>query len=305
MNFQQLEYIITIDQLRHFGLAAKKCHVTQPTLSMMVKKLEQELGVLIFDRAQKPIAPTLQGKKIIEQAKVILNQKNYLFEMINEEKEGLSGEVKIGIIPTVAPYLVPLFLQAFTQKYPQLVLTIEEINTAGIIQQLRSGELDIGLLATPLEEPHIKEWPIFYEAFFVYTNEEREGQKRFIYPEEIDLDQLLLLEEGHCLRSQVLNLCQLQKKQAVNFSFKSGSLETLKRLVEVNQGITILPELATRWADKKRIISFKAPVPQREISLVTHTSFIKKSILHCLREEIINQLPIKVRENQKMNVVAI
>ena len=305
MNFQQLTYIIKVDQLRHFALAAKECHVTQPTLSMMIKKLEQELGVLIFDRTQKPIVPTSQGKKVIEQAKVILNQKNYLFELIREEKETIIGEVKIGIIPTVAPYLVPLFLQELTQKYPQLKLTIEELNTDSIIQQLRKGTIDIGLLATPLEEPNIKEWPLFYETFFVYTNKENEGQKKYIYPEEIDLDQLLLLEEGHCLRSQVLNLCQLQKKQATNFSFKSGSLETLKRLVEVNQGITILPELATKWTDKKRIIAFKAPAPQREISLVTHTSFIKNRILQCIQEEIIQQLPEKVRQNQKVNVVAI
>lgn len=303
MNFQQLEYIIEVERTRHFAEAAKKCFVTQPTLSMMIKKLEQELGVMIFDRKQKPIAPTQQGKKIIEQAKIILKQKNQLLETIQQEKETIAGDLRLGIIPTIAPYLIPLFIKSFTTKYPLVNIIAEEINTSLIIEKLKNGHLDIGILATPLEEVNIEEIPIFYEEFFLYGSTDFE--KKFILPEDINLNQLLLLEEGHCLRSQVLNLCHLKEKLKSNFSYKSGSLETLKRLVEKNQGITILPELATRGIDKKRIIQFKQPRPVREVSLVIHKSYIRKKMLDILYEEIEKSLPKKLKENSKKFVVKI
>jgi LysR family hydrogen peroxide-inducible transcriptional activator len=303
MNFQQLEYIIEVERTRHFAEAAKKCFVTQPTLSMMIKKLEQELGVMIFDRKQKPIAPTPQGKKIIEQAKIILKQKNQLLETVQQEKETITGDLRLGIIPTIAPYLIPLFINSFTTKYPSVNIIAEEINTSFIIEKLKNGHLDIGILATPLEETNIEEIPIFYEEFFLYGATDFE--KEFILPEDINLNQLLLLEEGHCLRSQVLNLCHLKEKLKSNFSYKSGSLETLKRLVEKNQGITILPELATKGIDKKRIIQFKQPRPVREVSLVVHKSYIKKKMLDTLYEEITKSLPKKLKENSKKFVVKI
>lgn len=303
MNFQQLEYIIAVEETRHFAEAAKKCFVTQPTLSMMIQRLEQELETMIFDRKQKPIKPTKQGKKIIEQAKVILNQKKLLFQSIQQEKETMEGELHLGIIPTLAPYLIPLFIKKFTAKYPDIKIIAQEINTDTIIEKLKKGNLDIGILATPLEESNIDELPLFYEEFFLYGLPNSE--KKYILPEEINLNQLLLLEEGHCLRSQVLNLCQLKEKINSNFSFKSGSLETLKRLVEQNQGITILPELATKGVDKKRIIAFEAPSPVREISLVKHKSFIKQKILDCLFEEIQKNLPKKIKANTMHNIVKI
>ena len=303
MNFQQLQYIIAVNETLHFAEAAKKCFVTQPTLSMMIHKLEEELGVLIFDRKRKPIAPTLHGEKIIEQAKVILNQKDLLFEIIRQEKETVEGDLHLGIIPTIAPYLLPLFIKSFTTKFPKINLIAEEINTETIIAKLKKGDLDIGILATPLEEKNIKETPIYYEEFFLYGAQNFE--KKYILPEEINLNQLLLLEEGHCLRAQVLNLCQLKEKVSSNFSYKSGSLETLKRLVEKNQGITILPELATKSIDKKRIIPFEAPSPVREISLVTHKSFIKQKIFDSLLEEIQKHIPKKLKKNPSENVVKI
>jgi len=303
MNFQQLQYIISVDETRHFADAAKKCFVTQPTLSMMIQKLEEELGVMIFDRKQKPIVPTSNGEKIIEQAKVILNQKNLLFEIIQQERETLEGDLHLGIIPTIAPYLLPLFIKSFTTKFPQINLIAEEINTETIISKLKKGTLDIGILATPLLEDNIMETPIYYEEFYLYGTQNFD--KKYILPEEVNLNQLLLLEEGHCLRSQVLNLCQLKEKVNSNFSYKSGSLETLKRLVEKNQGITILPELAIKNVDKKRIIPFEAPSPVREISLVTHKSFIKKKVFDSLLEEIQKHIPKKLKKNPSENVVKI
>lgn len=303
MNFQQLEYIIEVERTKHFAEAAKNCFVTQPTLSMMIKKLEEELGVMIFDRKKKPIAPTMQGKMIIEHAKLILKQKNQMLATVQQEKNSVTGDLRLGIIPTIAPYLIPLFIKSFTSKYPLVNIIAEEINTSLIIEKLKNGHLDIGILATPLEEFNIEEIPIFYEEFFLYgaTDFDRE----FILPEDINLHQLLLLEEGHCLRSQVLNLCQLKEKLKSNFSYKSGSLETLKRLVEKNQGITILPELATKGIDKKRIIQFKEPRPVREVSLVVHQSFLKKKLLDALFEEIKRGLPKKLKENANNFVVKI
>ena len=227
----------------------------------------------------------------------------YNFEAIQQEKETIEGDLRLGIIPTIAPYLIPLFIKSFTTKYPLVNIIAEEINTSLIIEKLKNGHLDIGILATPLEEINIEEIPIFYEEFFLYGSTDFE--KEFILPEDINLHQLLLLEEGHCLRSQVLNLCHLKEKLKSNFSYKSGSLETLKRLVEKNQGITILPELATKGIDKKRIIQFKNPRPVREVSLVVHKSYIKKKMLDTLFEEIKKSLPKKLKENSKKFVVKI
>ena len=269
----------------------------------MIKKLEQELGVMIFDRKQKPIAPTQHGKKILEYAKAILKQKDQLFKTIQEEKEILSGDLRIGIIPTIAPYLIPLFIKKLTTNFPKINFIAEEINTSLIIDKLKNGQLDIGILATPLEEKNIEEIPLFYEEFFLYGS--TDFNKKYILPKDINLNQLLLLEEGHCLRSQVLNLCHLKEKLKSNFYYKSGSLETLKRLVEKNQGITILPELATKGIDKKRIIQFGHPRPVREVSLVVHKSFIKKKMLDTLYREIKNSLPKKLKENSRKYVVKI
>jgi LysR family hydrogen peroxide-inducible transcriptional activator len=270
---------------------------------MMIRKLEEELGILIFDRKKKPIAPTPQGIKVIEQAKVILSQKDLLFTMVQEEKETITGDLKLGIIPTIAPYLIPLFIKNFTKKYPNINLIAEEINTELIIEKLKNGHLDIGILATPLEEPNILETPVYYEEFFLFGMQDY--GKAYILPEDINLSELLLLEEGHCLRSQVINLCQLKEKVSSNFSYKSGSLETLKRLVEKNQGITILPELAVKSVDKKRVIAFKAPSPVREVSLVVHKSFIKKRMFNALFEEIEKRVPTKLKEKRKKNVIKI
>ncbi|MFK7933793.1 MAG: LysR substrate-binding domain-containing protein [Saprospiraceae bacterium] len=287
MNFQQLEYIVAVARERHFAKAAKTCFVTQPTLSMMIKKLEEELEILIFDRSKQPVEPTTQGARIIEQAKIILNQRDFIFEMIRSEREQLSGTLSIGIIPTLAPYLLPLFIDQLRQQHPDIHLRIEEINTDTIIEKLRAGTLEMGILATPLSEENIDEYPIFYEKFFLYGREQVD--KKFLLPEEIDIQKLLLLEEGHCLRSQVINLCELREKDDRQLSYQMGSLETLIKLVERNQGITVLPELAVLELDDRRqtrVSTFQQPVPMREISLVTHRSFIKKSMLAAIKEVI-------------------
>lgn len=311
MNIQQLEYIIAIDTHRHFVTASEKCFVTQATLSMMVKKLEEELQVKIFDRSRQPVKPTEIGIKVIAQARRIVSEAARMKEMIKEEKGEVSGELKIGIIPTLAPYLLPLFLKKFTTEYPQVKLIISEHTTTSIMQRLKSAELDAGILATPLNDTAIKEQPMFYEKYFLYVNDKEKGfDKEFVLPKNIDINRLWLLEEGHCMRSQILNFCELKKLHEVeeNFHYEAGSIETLKNLVEKNFGITIIPELATfdlSYSQKRRLRFFKPPTPVREISMVTHREYVKYKLIEVLKETILSVIDSEMKNNKKVNVLEI
>ncbi len=301
MNIQQLEYIIAVDTQRHFVKAAAKCFVTQATLSMMIKKLEEELGVKIFDRSRQPVIPTEIGIKIIAQAKIILRESNRLKEIVREEHDELKGELKIGIIPTLAPYLLPLFLNSFLEKYPSVKLKISEFTTDQIIRKLEQHDLDAGLLSTPLNQSSLKEEVLFYEQFVVYaSSNEKILKKKFVLARDIDVNRLCLLEEGHCLRSQAFNLCELRNKTQTfrQMDFETGSIETLKRIVEVNEGITILPMLALNsmtTAQKKNIRFFKPPVPVREVGLVTYRYFVKEKLIQSLKDEIVSHVPAEMK----------
>ncbi|MCR6720002.1 MAG: LysR substrate-binding domain-containing protein [Chitinophagaceae bacterium] len=212
MTLVQLEYIIAVDTWRHFATAAEHCFVTQPTLSMQIQKLESELGVIIFDRSKQPVVPTEAGIEIIETARRILREKDSLLETVQRHKGLLTGELRIGIIPTLAPYLLPLFIQSFTQKYPHVRLVVHEMMTELIITRLREGKLDAGLLVTPLQEPGITEHVLFYEELMAYVSRRNEMyEKTYVLPQDIDANKLWLLEEGHCFRSQIVNLCELKK----------------------------------------------------------------------------------------------
>src|SRR5258708_118623 len=214
MNIQQLEYIVALDNHRHFAKASEKSFVTQPTLSTMIQKLEEELSVKIFDRSKQPVVPTREGEEIIRRAKQVLLELNGLKNFAIGLKEETTGELRLGIIPTLAPYLLPLFLQTFRNKYPDLILFIKEMVTNDIVAGLKSGELDMGLLVTPLQEDGLMEHILFYEELLAYISSctlvITNGKLRV--PEELDLSNLWLMEEGHCLRSQVLNFCELKKR---------------------------------------------------------------------------------------------
>lgn len=311
MNLQQLEYIIAVDHSRHFAQAAQHCLVTQPTLSMMIQKLEEELGVKIFDRSKKPVVPTEAGVAVIAQAKIILQESGRMKEVIQELKGELKGELKIGIIPTVAPYLLPLFLNRFLKKYPLIKIKISELNTEQIVGKLKQHQLDAGILATPLYNPSLKELPLYYEQFVVYASkEEKLMKKKFLLPADIDTNHLWLLEEGHCLRAQVLNLCELRKKEleTSNLEYEAGSIETLKKMVDMNKGITILPELAIEEltpAEKKKVRHFKPPVPVREISIVTYHHFVKQRIIDVLKQDIMRALPAEMLSLKRKQVTEI
>jgi LysR family hydrogen peroxide-inducible transcriptional activator len=311
MTFTQLEYIVAIDAHRHFATAANHCFVTQPTLSMQVQKLEEELKIKIFDRSKQPVIPTEAGAAIIEQARKILSEKSVINEIVQTKKGELSGELRVGIIPTLAPYLLPLFIRSFIKKFPQVKLIVNEIMTENIIQRLREGSIDAGLLVTPLQEKGIREHVLFYEELVAYVGKKNGVYKKhYLLAQDIDPNKLWLLEEGHCFRSQIVNLCELRKasKEGSQFDYEAGSIETLRRMVEMNDGITILPELATTHltkSQKQLIRQFKSPPPMREVSLVVHRDFVKQRLMQVLMQEIIHTIPEKIRKNKSERVVPI
>jgi LysR family transcriptional regulator, hydrogen peroxide-inducible genes activator len=311
MTLVQLEYVIALDRYRHFASAAANCYVTQPTLSMQIHKLEQELGIKIFDRSKQPVIPTEAGLEIIEQAKKIIAEQEQMHEMVHTRKGILSGELKIGIIPTLAPYLLPLFAQQFTQKYPNVKLIVNEMMTDLMVNRLREGSIDAGILVTPLQEYGIKEDVLFYEELMVYVSKKNEDfKKNYVLAQDIDPNKLWLLEEGHCFRSQIMNLCELKKasKEGHLFEYEAGSIETLRRMVELTDGITILPELATMDLTAKQQLQlrlFKRPAPMREVSLVVHRDFVKKRLIEILKKEIIAAVPDKIKKNKNSYVLPV
>lgn len=309
MTLIQLEYIVALDTYRHFAQAADKCFVTQPTLSMQIQKLEEELGVKIFDRTKQPVIPTEMGAGIIAQARITLREAHMIQQMIDDQKDTLSGELKIGIIPTLAPYLLPPLYKAMWEKYPKLNLLIKESITEDLIHELKNNRLDCGMVVTPLNDASIKEDVLFYEELFVYVSKKNAlSNKKYVLANEIDPNQLWLLEEGHCFRSQVLNLCELRQRSDFHFKYETGNIETLKRMVDKSDGITILPELAVMEFNKsqlKLVKRLKQPSPAREVSLVTHRDHIKTKLIKTLREEIVNIVPAQMQKLQHKKVVDI
>lgn len=297
MNIQQLEYIIALDNYRQYVVAAEKSFVTQATLSIMVKKLEEELGAKIFDRSKQPLVPTEAGKKIIAQARIAVQEFHKVIEVASQETHHLSGVLNLGIIPTLSPYLLPLFVDYFLKNYPAVKLKISELTTATIIRKLENGELDAGLLAIPTLHPSMKEIPLFKEEFVVYAPAtETTIPKKFVVASEIDVNRLMLLEEGHCLTNQVINLCGLKEleKDQHQLDFHTGSLETLKQMVEIYKGITVLPRLAVDVLtplQQESTFEFQSPVPYREIGIVTYRHFIKENILRALQKSILQGIP--------------
>ncbi len=309
MTLTQLEYIIALDTHRHFVSASEKCFVTQPTLSMQIQKLEEELGVKIFDRTKQPVIPTEIGASIIAQARITLREAHMITDLINNQKDKMTGELRVGIIPTLAPYLLPPLFQQMREKYPQLNLVIKETITEEVIHELKNNRLDCGIVVTPLNDASIKEDILFYEELFVYVSRKNAlYDKKYVLATEIDPNQLWLLEEGHCFRSQVLNLCELRKYSDQHFKYETGNIETLKRMVDKSDGITILPELAVmefNQAQMKFVKKLKEPSPAREVSLVTHRDHLKTKLIKTLKEEILTIVPKPMQKLQKKKVVDI
>lgn len=310
MTLIQLEYIVALDTYRSFVNAAEKCFVTQPTLSMQIQKLEELLNVKIFDRSTQPVVPTEIGVQIISQARLILQESQKIKEIIDSQKQDLSGELKIGIIPTIAPYLLPELISGMLDKYPELKLLIWEYTTEDIIRHLKTGIIDCGILATPLVDEQLKEIPLYYETFVGYLSKSSKlYKKKSIDATDLAEENIWLLNEGHCMRSQVLNICRLTKNNRIHsLTYHTGSVETLIRMVDINEGATLLPELALSDLSSKQLNKvryFKSPEPVREISLVTHKNFIKKRILKAFEEEILSIIPKAMKQRKKKDVIGI
>ncbi|UII21679.1 hydrogen peroxide-inducible genes activator [Fulvivirga ligni] len=308
MTLTQLEYLVTLNKTKSFSKAAKQCHVTQPNLSMQIHKLEQELGVLLLDRSKNEVIPTKTGKVLIEKAQNILREANGFMDYLKSEKNDLTGTYRIGIIPTLAPYLVPLFLPEFMEKYPKTRLIIEEIKTDDIIELLHQDKLDLGVAVTPLKEKKIKEIPIFMEPIYAYISKGHAlSNHKTINEEDLREHQVWLLNHGHCFRNQALNLCKQISTQLDDYEFvyESGSLETLKNLVSMNHGITLLPALAayTNVESLEMVKKFAAPEPVREVSLIVHQNCIKDHLIKALYETIIDKIPNEYQVKYKNNRV--
>lgn len=304
----QLEYLLAVDTHRHFGNAAKASFVTQPTLSMQLQKLEEELGTMLFDRDKKPILPTEAGKKIIAQARLILSELQKLKTLGQISEDEISGELKLAVIPTLAPYLIPLFLKKFADTCPKLETHLQEMQTDAILEALEHDQIDGALLATPLGVSTLIEEPLFYEPFKLYLPRKHPlaGQQT-VQEDDLEGSQIWLLEEGHCLRNQVIRICSMRKQRPVlkNVRFESGNLETLKRLVESGEGYTLLPALALHQAaipKKMTALPFAAPVPSREISLVYRREHLRQKALQTLCSVIRSVLPAGVVEMEKKKV---
>lgn len=291
MTITQLQYVLAVAEYRNFTLAAEKSFVTQPTLSMQVQKLEDELDVLIFDRSKKPISITDVGKKIVEQAKNIVAEAERIKDIVDQDKGFIGGDYTLGIIPTVMPTLLPMFLNTFIKKYPKVNLIIKEQPTEAMIRNILDGHLDAGIAATPLEIEFIKERPLYYEPFMGYVpKNHRLSDEKMLTTEHLNLDDILLLQDGHCFRDGVINLCKSPRnKNGEQFNIESGSFETLVSLADEGMGMTLLPYLNTLQLgpSKKQFLKpFENPSPAREISLIYHKSELKIQITEALKEVI-------------------
>lgn len=312
MTILQLEYIVALDTYKSFVLAAEKSFVTQPTLSMQIQKLESELGVKIFDRSKQPITATEIGQKIIKQARVILAECQMIPEIIHNHKEEVEGELRIGIIPTVAPFLLPAILGKILSRYPKVNIHIWEFTTKKILNQLKNGLLDCGILATPItQDDELLVCPVYYESFVAYLNPQSAlQQKKTVNAGDVLSEKLWILNEGHCMRNQVLNLCQrrnLPHSQHL-LEYNTGSIETLKRMVDLNGGVTILPQLSIlefSETEIERVRYFKSPEPSREISIVTSKHFLKEKMISILKEEIEKFVPAHMRNKRKKELLQI
>ncbi|WP_297088606.1 LysR substrate-binding domain-containing protein [uncultured Draconibacterium sp.] len=309
ITLTQLEYIAAVDTYRHFGKAAEACFITQPTLSMQIKKLEEDLEIIIFDRSKQPLIPTDVGIRIIEQARVVLKQADEINNIVKDHKNQVSGMLRIGIIPTLAPYLLPIFVGNYKKKYPNIFIKVVEATTENIIQLLQKDLIDVGILVTPLHEEKIIEKPVFYEEMLIYANSGHKLHKQDkITVEDIATPEIWLLSDGHCFRDQVINLCSYlgTTDSQLPFHFEAGSLETLMNIVDREGGLTLIPELAKATMSQKRaynVKNFTNLKPLREVSLVYSRHFAKHKLINLLWREMKESVPKELQDENRGTIV--
>jgi LysR family hydrogen peroxide-inducible transcriptional activator len=290
MTITQLKYVLAVAEYQNFTVASEHCFVTQPTLSMQIQKLEEELDTQIFNRNKKPIQLTEVGAKIVEQAKIIVDESNRITDIVEQQKGFIGGDFKLGIIPTIMPTLLPLFLKTFIKKYPKVNLKIEELTTEEIVKKLSDGHIDVAIAATPLENESIKERVLYYEPFVAFVpTEHRLFANKTIDVADLNIDDILLLEDGHCFKENIINLCSALGNKNSRFQLHSGSFDTLIKLSKEGLGMTLLPYLQTldiNEKDKMYLKEFKDPIPAREVSLIYHKSQLKIHMIDSLKNVI-------------------
>jgi LysR family transcriptional regulator, hydrogen peroxide-inducible genes activator len=298
MTLTQLGYIVAVAQHRHFGAAAESCFVTQPTLSMQIQKLEEELGIEIFDRSHQPVKTTPLGAELIEQAQIVLAEAEKMKALSADETDSVAKTIQIGIIPTLSPSLAPKLASWFKNIHPETEISLEEVQTKDLMNRIKEGSLDVGLLVTPLDDSHIIERPLFYEPFCLYVAPEHDlAKKKIISSDDLNIGDLWLLSEGHCFRDQALKVCgdRRKKKHAGRAFFESGSLETLRKMVDQSGGYTLLPALAVADIEPtrrlKQVREFSSPVPTREVGLVYSRVYKRKATLNAIAKAIQANLP--------------
>ncbi len=311
MTLTQYQYIVAVDIYKSFAKAAEHCFVTQPTLSMQIQKLEEDLGVRLFDRSKKPVETTDIGRQIVDQAKVLLNEAGRIDEIVQMNKGEVKGDFRLAFIPTVGPSVIPRFLMDFAKKYPQLNLHITEMQTDIILDQLKKGLIDAAVLATPLDAEGVIEKPLYYEPFMAFVPEtHRLYKEKFVSVKELDINDMLLLREGHCFRNSVLNLCgknTVKKDKLANVHLESGNFETLIKLAKQGFGMTLIPYLMSldikETDDKKFLRPFEKPQPSREISIIYRRAQLKIHIIEKLEEAIKNAVPKHMLAVKNIEVV--
>ena len=295
MTLQQFEYIVALEKFRHFTKAAEYCNVTQPTLSAMIQKLEEELEVKIFDRTKQPIAPTAAGEIVIKQAKEVLVQSEQIKNLVQEQKQEVAGKFTLGILPTIAPYLLPRFFSQLAKKYPKLEIRIAEMKTSEIKRALLTGDIDAGILADIDGLEEYSTTHLFYEQYMAYVSKSCPlYEKQLVKSSDLQNHQLWLLDEGHCFRDQMVKYCQIKSAQESQMTYSLGSIETFMRMVESGCGVTFIPWMAAQQlseSQKELVRPFAIPVPTRHLVAVTNKNFIRHSILKAIAEEVQASVP--------------
>jgi len=309
LNLQQLEYLVAVDNYKQFTIAAEKCFVTQPTLSMQIKKAEEQLGIVIFDRSKQPVLTTPVGQSIVNQARVVMNEYNRLEEIVREESGRIEGQLTIGIIPSVAPYLLPRFVGHFKAQNPLVSISFKEMITEELVKALKKDVLDAAILVTPLHDKELIEQQLFYEDVLIYAHPSHPLHSvETLTADMLTSSGLWLLDEGHCFRSQVLNLCEIQENASSDLPlhFESGSLDTIRKMVDAEGGYTLMPGLAAEelfFELHKQVKEFESPVPLREVSIVYSRAFYKRLLIERLSESVKANVPEEMLDQDRGQVV--
>ena len=298
MTLQQLEYIVAVYRTRHFVKAAEACGVTQPTLSAMIQKLEAELDVKLFERSSQQVMPTAIGKVVVEQAWKVLNRARKLKDIVAEEKKALTGTFRLGILPTIAPYLLPRFFPRLMRENSSLEIRVVEMKTAYIRRAIDRGEIDAAVMVDTGDLDDYALTTLFYEQFLAYVSpSDQLSAKKSIKTSDLSNELLWLLDEGHCFRDQLVKYCQLKAAKTSQSAYSLGSIETFMRIVENGQGVTFIPELATMQltpTQKELVRPFAIPIPTREVVMATSKAFVRQSLLNMIVGQIRNSVPEKM-----------